>query len=159
MIKLIDILSELKITPKVSNYLFLYNGLTYGVMRKRLGVVINNKYSNRDLDAKTEIGPGGITIYTPGKRYDVYPWTVYFESPNEVAIELEIRPQGYKDEFNDAEYDDYVSNVKDTKKILAQFNPKIEEEEGYDGDFTKFILDAGIFPNHEKIYDEWKNQR
>lgn len=155
MIKLLDILSELKITPTVPTYLFLYDS-TYG---KKLGAVINDKYSNRDLDAKTTKGPNGINIYTPGRKYVVYPWIVYFESPDKVVIELEIEPRGARYEFDISEYNEYLENVEDTKKILSPFNPEIKEEEGYYGDNTKFILNAGVFPNHKKIYEEWKNQK
>jgi len=154
MIKLLNILNEIKIEPSRNPSI---NNIK--VEGNRLVVTINQKHTNRSphvFIGKTN----GIDSYGPRKGdYVYYPWDAYFKSPDEIVLELDIEPRGRRYEFDSQEYDEYLDEVQYTKTLLKPYNPKIEEEEGYYRDFTKFILPASMFSNYKEVYEQWKQRK
>ena len=150
MIKLTDILNEITIRPSYNPSI---NRL--GIENDKLIAIINQKYTNMSSQVITGTYQG-MNIYGPRNSNNVYyPWNIYFKSPDKVVLELSINLRGSRMEYDPGEWDDYESNVEETKKLLEPYNPEIIETEGTYGDSTDFILNANVFSNYKEIYDQW----
>jgi len=154
MIKLLNILNEIKIEPSRNPSI---NRIEMD--GNRLVVTINQKHTNRDPWVVTGKN-NGVTTYGPRKSNEVfYPWYAYFESPDKVVLELDVEPYGGRYEFDTKEYDEYLDEVEYTKTLLKPYNPEIIEEEGNYRDYTQFILPANMFSNYKEVYEQWKQRK